>query len=113
MSFVTYRQHCTIMILTPVISNFFNDSEDEENNEEDQEGAVNFEIVIEGTLQNIIDSDENVQAGIIEEMNRKSGDEKENDEEIIQEALEKIYLQSLAWYFIRHCFRLSVQYTRE
>ena len=50
MSFVAHRQHCTIMILTPVISNFFNDSEDEENNEEDQEGAVNFEIIIEETL---------------------------------------------------------------
>ena len=90
------------------IANFdWNDSEDEENDEEDQEGA---EIIIEETLQSVIDSGENVEA---EEMIRKSGDENENDEEIIQEALEKIDLQSLAWYFSRHCFRLSVHYSRE
>ena len=96
------------------IANFdWEDSEDEENDEEDQEGAVNFESIIVETLQSVMNSSENVEAGIIEEMIRKSGDENENDEEIIQEALEKIDLQSLAWYFIRHCFRISVQYSRE
>ena len=100
--------------LTQAIANFdWDDSEDEENDEEDQEGAVNLEIIIKETLQSVIDSGENVEAGIIEEMIRKSGDENENDEEIIQKELEKIDLQSLAWYFIRHCFRLSVQYSRE
>ena len=91
----------------------WDDSEDEENDEKDQEGAVNFEIIIEEILQSVIDSGENVEAGIIEEMIRKSGDENENNEEIIQEAMEKIDLQSLRWYFIRHCFRLSVQYARQ
>ena len=96
------------------IANFdWDDSKDQENDEEDQEGAVNFEIIIEETLQSLIDGGENVEAGIIQEMIRKSGDENGNDEDIIQEALEKIVLQSLAWYYIRHCFRLSVQYCRE
>ena len=41
-------------------------------------------------MQSVIDSFENVVAGIIEQMIWKSGDENENDEEIIQEALEKL-----------------------
>ena len=43
--------------------------------------------MIEETLQSVIDSGENVEAGIIEEMTMKFGDENENDEE---EALEKL-----------------------
>ena len=73
------------------IANFdWDDSEYEENIEEGQEGAVNFEIIIEETLQSVIDSGENVEAGIIEAMVGKSGDENENNEEIIQAALEKL-----------------------
>ena len=69
------------------IANFDqDDSEDKENDEEDQEGAVNFEIIIEETLQSVIESGE---------MIRKSGDENENNEVVIQPALEKIDLQSL------------------
>ena len=36
-----------------------------------------------------------MEAGIIEEIIRKSGDENENNEEVIQAALEKFDLQSL------------------
>ena len=36
------------------------DSEDEKSDEEDQEGAVYFVIIMEETLQSVIDSDENV-----------------------------------------------------
>ena len=88
----------------------WDDSEDKENYEEDQEGAVNFEIIIEETWQSVIDSAENVEAEIIEEMIRKSGDENENDEEIIQETLEKIDLQSLAWYIVLDLASITPEY---
>ena len=70
---------------------------------------VNFEIIIDEALQSLIDSGENVEAGIIVKMIRKSGDENENDEEIIQETLEKIDLQGLPWYFIRHPIFLRIK----
>ena len=73
--------------------------EDEENAEEEQEEAANLENIIEETLQSLIDNCENVEVALIEELIGTSdeGNYNDNVEEVMQEVVEKLDLQSLRW----------------
>lgn len=80
------------------ITNFDWDVSEDEENEEEEEKTVNFENIIEETLKNVIDSGENMEVNLIEELNSREdvGTGSEN-REVLQEMMEKINFQSLRW----------------
>lgn len=72
------------------ITNFdWDDSEDEENEEEDEK-TVNLENIIEETLKNVIDSGENMEVNLIEELiSRENDGAGTENREVIQEMMEE------------------------
>lgn len=73
----------------------WDDSADEENEEEED---ANMDRIIEETLKNLDNTAENMQVGLIDQFIRTENDEDlSENENVAQEVMEKIDLQSLKW----------------
>ncbi|XP_049306580.1 piggyBac transposable element-derived protein 1-like isoform X2 [Bactrocera dorsalis] len=73
----------------------WDDSADEENEEEEDR---NMEEIIEETLKNLDNRAENVEVGLIDQFIRSENDGDLNENEnVVQEVMEKIDLKSLKW----------------